>query len=578
MTSQIEIRDGLIRQLLSYGELLQSPVDDQLLVQVRAEAPLRHLAAFLAEEQYYLVTVVGNDERELEDRRFKIYYMFSHPAADLFVLVEYLLELGEEAYPSLYEHFPAVDPFERELRDMLGLRPAGVRQEVVEAGSWLHESYPDQLHPLRRERTGDDLRAQVASRFEDRSVDRAARRGPVREVAAPPAGGLVLPVGPIHAGIIEPGQFSFAISGEAIEDLQIRLGYTHRGIERLFQSQLRLLDGWWLAEQVSGDSSFAHSLAYCHAAETLTGARVPPAAELLRTLFLELERIHNHVADVAALAEDVALNRLSSELAVVREQLLRLNRRLTGHRYLRRINRPGGLALPAPVDATDLHTTLTSWLTSFHRLVGMMKGGAGFRERVIGTGILTRDEGLRLGVTGLTARACGIRRDSRRDHPPGWDGSAPVDPIDTPGAGAGSGAGQGQEARAGDVYARFLTRVDEVNESHRIVDELLSQWSSLPPGERMRLLDEPRVLPENNYTFAVGHAEGFRGDVVYWLMQDKMNGIYRCKVRDASMLNWPALRQSVLPRTVAGSRVETVLADFPVINKSFNLSYSGNDL
>jgi Ni,Fe-hydrogenase III large subunit len=389
---------------------------------------------------------------------------------------------------------------------------------------------------------------------------------------------MVLPVGPIHAGIIEPGQFSFSIAGEAIDDLQIRLGYTHRGIERLFQSHLDLLDGWWLAEQACGDSAVAHALAYSRAAETLTDTQVPPAAELLRGVFLELERIHNHVADVAALAEDVALDRLASNFAVVREHLLRLNQRLSGHRYLRRVNRPGGLALPAPLAAVDLRSTLATWLGWFDELVDRMKRRAGFRDRAIGTGVLTEEEALRLGATGLVARACGIPRDSRRDHPTGGYGGVWLPAEGEPGAGAHPAPAGRREARAGDVYARFLTRVDEVREAHLLVRDFLDRWESLPPMEREQLLARPRVRPENNYTFAVGYAEGFRGDVVYWLMQDKMNGIYRCKVRDPSVLNWPALRQSVLPRTVAGRRVETVLADFPVINKSFNLSYAGNDL
>jgi Ni,Fe-hydrogenase III large subunit/Ni,Fe-hydrogenase III component G len=566
------VRDALIAQLLRYGELLYSPADNQVLVLVRQADLLLGLAAYLAGQQFYLVTVVGNDERELEDRRFKIYYVFSHPAADLFALVEYLLEVGAESYPSLSPHFPAVDPFERELVDMLGLRPAGPRQSQVGPGSWLHECYPDDLYPLRRERTGEDLWKRVSG-----PAGAAGRADPV-PVPVPVPGTMVLPVGPIHAGIIEPGQFSFTIAGEAVEDLRIRLGYTHRGIERLFQSHLHLLDGWWLAEQVSGDSSFAHSLAYCRAAEALTDARVPPAAELLRGVFLELERIHNHVADVAALAEDVALQRLSSDLAVVREQLLRLNRRLTGRRYLRRVNRPGGLVLPAPFPVADLRGTLASWLGWFDELASSMQGRAGFRDRVIGTGRLSRAEALRLGATGLVARACGIPRDSRRDHPTGGYAGLWLAAGGGSGGESGPDAAYRREARAGDVYARFLARVEEVTEAHRLIRDFLDRWSALPPEEQVYLLARPRVLPENNYTFAIGYAEGFRGDVVYWLMQDKLNGVYRCKIRDPSVLNWPALRQSILPRTVEGTRVETVLADFPVINKSFNLSYAGNDL
>ncbi len=561
------VRDEMLRQLGRYGELLYSPAQNQLLLQVRQAGLLLELADFLHDQRFYLVTVVANDERELEDRRFKLYYMFSHPAADLFVLAEYLLEPGAETYPSIHRQFAAVDCFEREIRDLLGLRPQDTREAAVEPGSWLHGSYPDRLHPLRREHTTDELARRVAAHADGQSAPQA-------DVARPRAGSLIMPVGPVHAGIIEPGQFLFTIAGEAIEDLDIRLGYTHKGIERIFQSRLSLLDGWRLAEQVSGDSSFAHALAYCRAAETLTDTRVPPAAELLRGLFLELERIHNHVGDVAALAEDVALEWLSSELTVVREQLLRLNKRVAGHRYLRRLNRPGGVALPAPLDGDHVRATLRACLARFGELARRMKGRAGFRDRTIGIGILTREQALDLGVTGMAARACGIRRDCRWDHPTGLYGGAWLRADPDP----GWRAAEVTEAQAGDVYARFLTRVEEVQSAHAIVEGVLDRWDAFSPEERNRLLHEPHVLPENNYTFAVGYVEGFRGDVVYWLMQDKMNGIYRCKVRDPSMLNWPALRRSVLPGTVDGARVETVLADFPLVNKSFNLSYSGNDL
>jgi len=560
-----QVRDELIHQLSRYGEQLSSPVDDQLLVQVRRVNLLLDLARFLSGERFYLVTVVANDERELEDRRFKIYYMFSHPTTDLFVLVEYLLEHGRTRYPSLYEQFPAVDCFEREMLDMVGLRPEGARQDQLTTGSWLHEAYPPELHPLRRERTTEALRRQVADHA-DHDIPRPA---PPRGAGCEP-GCLVLPVGPIHAGIIEPGQFLFTIAGEAIEDLDLRLGYTHRGIERLFQSHLDLLDGWWLAEQVSGDSSFAHSLAYCRAAETLTEVPAPPAAELLRALFLELERIHNHIGDVAALAEDVAMDRLSSDFGIVREQLLRLNKRLTGHRYLRRINRPGGVTIPGRLDVTDLRETLRENLGVFDALARRMKGDPAFRDRTIGVGILTGEQALRLGVTGLVARASGVPRDSRWDHPTGVYDRALLDTAGRP----EPDAAESREAQAGDVYARFLIRVDEVRAAGNIAIAILDSWTAEPPEQQACLLAEPRVRPENNYTFACGYAEGFRGDVVYWLMQDKMNGIYRCKVRDPSMLNWPALRHSVLPRADG----ETVLADFPLVNQSFNLSYAGNDL
>ena len=615
-----EIRGELIRALSRYGEQLYSRIDDQVHVQLRQADSLLELAAFLSAEGYYLVTVVANDERELEDRRFKIYYMFSHPTVDLFVQAEYPLELGAETYPSLAASFPGVDCFEREMADMLGLRPQGPRQSQVATGSWLHRTYPDGLYPLRREQTLAALRARVTSAAggdgrsrangpsarSDRAngpsalCDGAGDGGAAGTAGGGGGGGLVLPVGPVHAGIIEPGQFLFSIASEAIEDLQIRLGYAHKGIERLFQSHLDLLEGWWLAEQVCGDSSVAHSLAYCRAAETLAHVRVPPAAELVRGLLLELERIHNHVADVAALAEDVSLDRLASDVSIVRECLLRLNKRLTGHRYLRRINRPGGVVLATEFDVAGARATLSECLDRFAGLAGRLAGEVGFRDRTIGIGILTREQALRLGVTGLAARASGVPRDSRWQHPTGVYAGVPagvyaggpagghagvLPPAGVPaavlppaGASPPTAAARGREAHAGDVYARFLARVDEVAAAREIVGGILDRWAELEPAQRAQLRDEPRVFPENNYTFAFGHAEGFRGDVFYWLMQDKLNGIYRCKVRDPSMLNWPALRQAVLPGMLAGKRVETVLADFPLVNKSFNLSYSGNDL
>jgi Ni,Fe-hydrogenase III large subunit/Ni,Fe-hydrogenase III component G len=565
-------RAELLAQLDRHPEvaLLHWPGPTQLLVQVRRAEPLLELARHLREQRFSLVTAVANDERELEDRRFKLYYLFSHPRTDLFLMVEYLLEGDGAGYPSLHPSFEAVDCFEREILDLHGLGPQGGRQAEVQPGSWLHEPFPDGLFPLRRDRSTAELERRVAAH-------RSAPHPPTGTVGRPDAAGLLLPVGPIHAGVIEPGRFLFTVAGEAIEDLDLRLGYTHRGIERLFQARLRLLDGWRLAEQVSGDSSFAHALAYCLAVERLTETQAPAAAELLRGVLLELERLHNHVGDVAALAEDVALDRQAADLAVVRERLLRLNRRVAGHRYLRGLGRPGGLALPGPFDAKDVRSTLAAGLARFGEVARELAGRADFRERTIGVGVLRASDAARLGVTGLAARASGIDRDFRRDHPVGVYDQGWLD------AGARLGAGapadpQALEATAGDVYARFLTRVREVGSSHAIIRAILDRWDGLDPAARDRLLDRPRVMPENNYTVAIGYAEGFRGDVVYWLMQDKLQGIYRCKVRDPSMLNWAGLRQAVVPFDADGPRPETVLADFPLVNKSFNLSYAGNDL
>jgi Ni,Fe-hydrogenase III large subunit/Ni,Fe-hydrogenase III component G len=568
---------ALFALLSDRGALLNTPVDEQVQVQIQSEDRLSEVVKELAAEGYYLVTVVANDERELEDRRYKIYYVFSHPCVDLFVIIEHLLDLGSHNYFSIRNHFPAVEAFEREIYDMVGLCPtkkdgSATTMLPVPRGSWLHDAYPPNLFPLRRTHTALQLRERVAAETRGSAHTGPAARDAVGVLESEPAA-MTLPVGPIHAGIIEPGQFWFTIAGEAIENLRLRLGFAHRGVERMFQSYVKLNDGWRLAEQVSGDTSFAHSLAYCRAAEVLTDTRVSLAAELLRALFLELERIHNHVADVGGLAEDIGMGQFAAELAVIREEVLRLNKRLTGHRYLRAVNRLGGVQLDDSIDPADIIGVLEIRIGLFEELATALTARRGFRERTIGVGVLTSAEALDLGVTGLVARASGIPRDTRLAHPVDAYRNRrhilrPSQPV----------IGDDREAAAGDVFARTLIRAREVVVSRRLIESLIEQWSQLTEADRSILMAKPRILPENNYTSAIGYAEGCRGDVIYWLMQDKMNGIYRCKVRDPSMLNWPALPACALPRTIDGEPLETLIADFPLLNKSFSLSYAGNDL
>jgi Ni,Fe-hydrogenase III large subunit/Ni,Fe-hydrogenase III component G len=568
--------EALFALLSDRGALLNTPVDQQVQVQIDSGSRLREVVNELAKAGYYLVTVVANDERELEDRRYKIYYVFSHPSVDLFVIIENLLDLGSDNYWSIREHFPAVEVFEREICDMVGLYP--MKQDGVITvrpalrGSWLHDVYPANLYPLRRTRTAMQLREHVVAEARGRAPAGPSGREPPRLPDSKRAE-MTFPVGPIHASVIESGQFWFTTAGEAIENLRLRLGFTHRGVERIFQSYVNLTDGWRLAEQVSGDTSFAHSLAYCRAAEVLTDTRISVAAELLRAVFLELERIHNHVADVGGLAEDIGMGQFAAEFAVIREEVLRLNKRLTGHRYLRAVNRVGGVRLDDSLDPADITGVLERWIGAFEDLATSLTARRGFRERAIRVGVLTRAEAVDLGVTGLVARASGIPRDTRLAHPVDayrhrQDILRSSQPV----------IGDDREAAAGDVFARTLIRAREVVVSRRLIESLISQWSQLAEADRGKLMAEPRILPENNYTSAIGYAEGCRGDVVYWLMQDKMNGIYRCKVRDPSMLNWPALPACALPRTIDDERLETLVADFPIVNKSFSLSYAGNDL
>lgn len=576
----IPSRDQLREMCQPFGTELYRPARNQLHFLVRPDEELRNLCRQLREEGFYLVSVIANDERELEDQCFKIYYLFSHPTADLFLFLENPLAAGKEHFASIYTFYPGVDPFERHMADLFGLCPAGADRQV-ERGHWLHDSYPPTIYPLRRDQTLQDLEQAIETYHQQPA---GARHGP--DSGPPPDGEWLLPVGPIHAGVIEPGRFSFRLAGEIVEELEIHLGYTHKGIERLFQSSFTLADGWRLAEHISGDSAFAHSLAYCQAAEALADVHPPREASLLRALFLELERLANHVGDCGALAHDVAYEVAASELTALRERLLRLNHRLSGHRLLRGLNRPGGLVLPKPLDITATRETVREVASQFNIIAQSLAQWLPFRDRLQWAGILTRQQAIDLGVTGLIARASGMQRDFRLQHPVGVYRDPDIQELTRKGLPPDDNSIEAREATAGDALARFLIRVREVGSSAKIIQHILTQ-PELNTTE-MRFVATTEFRREHNYEFGLGYVEGWRGDIICWLMQDKFGSIYRCMVRDPSMLNWPALKAAVEPHTLDDEYRKrykppdedaiSIVPDFPVINKSFNLSYSGNDL
>ncbi len=556
-----------------FGVEIHRPGLHQLHFLIHSPVNLLHFCSRLREAGWYLVTLVANDERELEDGCFKLYSVFSHPVEDTFMTIEYGLQMGRETYPSICSIFPAVESFEWEIADLFGLLPDQQDLRVL-SRSYLHPCYPSEIMPLRRDASQAALRRSMA--FGDAAGSASITFAPELEVfRRAPDGELFCPVGPVHAGVIAPGNFILRASGEMIEGLELRLGYTHRGVERLFQQGFDLYTGWKLAERAAGDSSFAHSLAYAKAVEVLSRALVPAEADLLRGLLLEIERITNHIRDCGSLVQDLALDVPAAELAVLREEMMRLCGRLTGSRFLRGVNRPGGVALPSPLETWKIRAETREITYRFLRLAQMLVERADFRERTIGTGTLPRETALQLGITGLAARASGVPRDFRRQHPFGLYAfpevqallaEPPQVSLTLPGE------------MNGDVFSRFAQRVLEVSVSQQLVECFLDRWTG---GKETEFIG--RLLPDQaeNFEWGLGYAEGWRGDVVYWVMKDKFERIYRCKVRDPSTLNWAGLRAAVAPgsgQTPNHQDVETTLVDFPIINSSFNLSYSGNDL
>lgn len=567
----------------------------------------------LKQNEAYLVTIVATDERELEDGCFKLYYVFSHEVEDQFLILEYPIQKYDSSkysnleqllaryledgriYLSIRNVFSAAASFEREIFDLFGLvailineaetiSPTDPLSNKVASNFLLHNPYPPQLAPL-----------ETSKRIEDIKKKNEEYAAPIFQSNKSEVDEVLYSVGPIHAGIIEAGHFSFHIAGEIVDDVDIQLGYKHKGIEKLFQSKFSLLDGWRLAEKVSGDSSFSHSLAYCHAIEALARIKIPSNAIWLRGLFLELERLYNHIGDSAALAHDVAFDIVSSEIAVIREYLVRMNAELTGHRLLRGVNRPGGLVLSRRTVALDeeylnkllqkasnnKYATLKSLLEQFHELGALLLRTPAFRDRALNTGTLQKDLANKLGATGLVARASGIQqRDFRFNHPFGvyliehrLREIVKIRITDQ----------EKQELptlrMSGDVFSRLEMRLHEVDTSMQVILEIFKNLYIAPDDELLAPYVEDSVRRAENFDFALGYVEGWRGDIVYWIMKDRFNKIFRCKVRDPSFINWPALREAVKPDDPERKdETGNILTDFPIINKSFNLSYSGHDL
>jgi len=362
-------------------------------------------------------------------------------------------------------------------------------------------------------------------------------------VAVEGPGVYEIPVGPVHAGVIEPGHFRFSVVGETIITMKARLWFVHKGIEKLFEGRDPAA-GVELAERISGDTAIGHNLAYCLALEDATGTSVPLAGQYLRALLLELERLHNHAGDIGALANDVGFPIVNAHALRIRERLMRLNRRITGHRLLRGAIVPGGAHVRALPDQTELDDIAAD----LDDLAAITVATPTVADRFVGTAVLERHQAADLGTLGYVARASGIDVDARRDHPF----------CDL------SGALRVVVHDAGDVMARYCCRRDEIAASTELLAWLLGRLHAGDGAPTRTTLTTATTASSG-----VGIVEGWRGAIVHRLELDANAQLTRVKVVDPSFFNWPAV-----PLALA----DTIVPDFPLTNKSFNLSYAGNDL
>jgi Ni,Fe-hydrogenase III large subunit/Ni,Fe-hydrogenase III component G len=460
---------------------------------------------------------------------YRIYYLFTLNEGQWLILQTELS--GEDRrFLSITPRIHAAKWYEREIRDMFGLIPDGhpdLRRLVR------HEHWPKGTHPLKKDFAWNCTMGRQDGEYRFRQIEGE--------------GVFEVPVGPIHAGIIEPGHFRFSVAGEPIMQLEVRHFWKHRGVEKLFEN-LSLTDGVALAERVSGDTTFGHSLCYCQAVESLLGIEIPERAEYLRTIFLELERLHNHIGDVGAICNDVAYAAALSHCGRMKENIMQINDQLTGSRFLRGVNQVGGIAIDLSQDQLNLVVhRLKAIHTDFADLSRIIFNNASLTDRLEMTGILEEPTARDHGVMGVVGRASNINRDVRRDRPfAAYDRLEFKVPI----------------YRYGDVRARMRVRIDEVGESMNLIQQAIENLPAGPVANST--LPAPR--PGDWELSAV---EGWRGEILYFVMAGEDGRIHRCKVRDPSFVLWPAIQVAVLGN---------IIPDFPLINKSFNLSYAGTDL
>jgi len=476
-----------------------------------------------------LGSLFATDERAWNDA-YVLHQVWLLPRHRSFLRVSTRVDPAHPRFPSIAARHPCANWFEREVMDMFGLVPEGHPNPTRVS---LHDDWPEGEWVLRK-----DFPA-------DRTLPRAAGSlHPFRPVTG--EGVFHVPVGPVHAGIIEPGHFHFGVAGEPVLYLQLRLFYTHKGTEKRFE-QLPWRHGIFLAESISGDTAVGHALAFAHAIESITGCEPPPRARFLRVVLLELERVYNHVADIGAIATDVAFSVPAAHAQLLRERLVSLQQRLFGSRLLRGTVAVGGVKTDLSTSGRDeLTAHLTRLASEFESLVTLLIDSGSFTDRIDRTGVLPMEAARDLGVVGLAARASGIDEDLRRDHPhDAYDAMRFEVPVE----------------EGGDARARLMVRAREVEQSLGILQQALGAL----PDSPLRTAP-PAGLPAS--TGALGWAEGWRGPCLHWVATDAGGALTRVKVTDPSFRNWPGLAHAV---------PGNIIPDFPVINKSFNLSYSGND-
>ena len=481
------------------------------------------------EQDARLVALWASDER---DRHRGFCIRVALEDRDGLTVLEHTLPDAEARYPDLAPIFPAAGRMQRATYDLLG-----VAAESDDQRPWLWlASWPIDQFPLRRDFVASPKWEPGEEEYEFVKVEGDG----VHEI----------PVGPVHAGIIEPGHFRFQVVGEKVLRLEERLAYTHKGIEKRFES-LPIVEGGRLAGRVCGDSTVAYAWAYAQAVERIAGTVAPPRAAWLRALCLERERLANHIGDLGALGNDGGFAFGLAQFSRLREDVLRANAAAFGHRMLMDVVVPGGVS--RNLEFEHVHAMRDEADRLARQIVALRSvydEHAGLQDRFRTCGRVTPELATKLGLLGLAGRASGQARDLRCDFPcTPYDGLQVRMAVET----------------SGDVAARVAVRFDEALESTRLIASITG--GLLDPAAAGDIRTAPPEVPPER--LAIGCIEGWRGPVFVALESGPDGTIRRCHPQDPSWSNWPVIEHAV---------IGNIVPDFPLINKSFNLSYSGHDL
>ena len=464
--------------------------------------------------------------------------------------------LSGNSYRSLTNFVPQSHWFERAIYDLFGLVP---EQHPRLKPILLHDEYDSKFHPLRfterdqGKESGHHVDPLLAPRHlqsdEPEAVPISSERGAKREykfLEVRGEGVYELPVGPIHAGVIEPGHFRFSCFGETIVNLELRLGYVHRGVEKRI-TEVPWRRARFVAEAAASDTAAANALAHAVAIESLFGVTPPPRAQAMRTLALEIERLAVHIVDVGGMGTDTGFLAVSATCGRLRGKALALGEMLSGSRFLRAFIFPGGVRDVKEAHLEMMKKTARQLKEELRPIFEILRENQTAKERMQNIGTISTSLANEFGLVGVAARACGINYDCRQHFPHGSY------PQDAPPPAVESG---------GDIFARMRVRLGEISTSFDVINKVLE---NMPPGELS--VDLPDTLPKN--AVGLGIVEAFRGELIHLCFTDANGEIERYAIKDPSFNNWTAISIAIR---------NNLIADFPLCNKSLALSYSGNDL